>query len=58
MHNSVRQRWLAGDPYIRSSMEEVANLASEGHRVLLEKNYTELVSLINHNFDLRRYAMF
>ncbi|KAG6506179.1 hypothetical protein ZIOFF_031497 [Zingiber officinale] len=54
VHNSVRQRWLNGDPCIRSSMEEVANLALEGHRVLLEKNYTELVSLINRNFDLRR----
>lgn len=56
MHSSVRQRWLDGDPFIRSSMEEVANLALEGRRVLLEKDYTQLTSLMNHNFDLRRYV--
>ncbi|XP_074556095.1 glucuronokinase 1-like [Curcuma longa] len=54
VHSYVRQRWLDGDPFIRSSMEEVANLALEGRRVLLEKDYTQLTSLINRNFDLRR----
>lgn len=55
MHSNVRQRWLAGDKFIISSMEEVANLAVEGRRVLLEKKYTELAALMNRNFDLRRY---
>lgn len=35
-------------------MNEVANLAVEGRRALLEKDYAKLASLMNHNFDLRR----
>nr|CAD1817590.1 unnamed protein product [Ananas comosus var. bracteatus] len=54
VHSSVRQRWLDGDEFIISKMKEVAELALEGHKALLEKNYTELVNLMNHNFDLRR----
>lgn len=54
VHSSVRQRWLNGDNFIISSMEEVSNLALEGQKALLEKNYTKFASLMNRNFDLRR----
>ncbi|KMT08071.1 hypothetical protein BVRB_6g143960 [Beta vulgaris subsp. vulgaris] len=54
VHSTVRQRWLDGDEFIRSTMIEVANLAVEGRRALLEKDYAKLASLMNHNFDLRR----
>ncbi|XP_057251583.1 glucuronokinase 1 isoform X2 [Beta vulgaris subsp. vulgaris] len=54
VHSTVRQRWLNGDEFIRSTMNEVANLAVEGRRALLEKDYAKLASLMNHNFDLRR----
>ncbi|EMS60120.1 putative glucuronokinase 2 [Triticum urartu] len=54
VHSSVRQRWLDGDEFIISSMKEVAQLAYDGHNVLLQKNYTELARLMNKNFDLRR----
>ncbi|VAI54144.1 probable glucuronokinase 2 [Triticum dicoccoides] len=54
VHSSVRQRWLDGDEFIISSMKEVAQLAYDGHNVLLQKNYTELARLMNRNFDLRR----
>ncbi|KAM7509866.1 hypothetical protein LguiB_008741 [Lonicera macranthoides] len=57
VHSTVRQRWLAGDEFIISTMEEVANIALEGKTALTEKDYTKLATLINHNFDLRR-AMF
>ncbi|XP_057491151.1 glucuronokinase 1-like [Actinidia eriantha] len=57
VHSSVRQRWLDGDKFIISSMEEVANLPLEGRAALLEKNYTKFADLMNCNFDLRR-AMF
>ncbi|PKA63166.1 Glucuronokinase 1 [Apostasia shenzhenica] len=57
VHSTVRQRWLAGDEFIISSMEKVANIARDGKKALTEKNYTELANLMNHNFDLRR-AMF
>lgn len=55
VHSTVRQRWLNGDKFIISSMEEVANIALEGRTALLEKDYTKLASLMNRNFDLRRY---
>ncbi|XP_076922024.1 glucuronokinase 1-like [Bidens hawaiensis] len=54
MHSAVRQRWLDGDKFIISSMEEVANLAFEGKTALLEKDYAKLATLMNQNFDLRR----
>ncbi|KAK9052393.1 hypothetical protein SSX86_029022 [Deinandra increscens subsp. villosa] len=54
VHSAVRQRWLDGDTFIISSMEEVASLALEGKRALLEKDYAKLATLMNQNFDLRR----
>ncbi|XP_052196657.1 glucuronokinase 1-like [Diospyros lotus] len=57
VHSTVRQRWLDGDKFTTSSMEEVANLPLEGRTALLEKNYTKFAELMNRNFDLRR-AMF
>lgn len=54
VHSTVRQRWLDGDQFIRSSMDEVASLAVEGKKALLEKDYSKLADLMNRNFDLRR----
>lgn len=54
VHSTVRQRWVNGDEFIISSMQEVANLAKEGRIALLEKDYSKLAKLMNHNFDLRR----
>lgn len=54
VHSSVRKRWLDGDQFIISSMEEVAKTALEGRTALLENNYSELANLMNRNFDLRR----
>ncbi|KAJ0667800.1 putative glucuronokinase [Helianthus annuus] len=54
VHSAVRQRWLDGDEFIVSSMEEVANLALEGKTALLEKDYAKLATLMNRNFNLRR----
>lgn len=54
IHSTVRQRWLDGDEFIITSMEEVANIPLEGYTALLEKDNSKLASLMNHNFDLRR----
>ncbi|KAD3641119.1 hypothetical protein R6Q59_003747 [Mikania micrantha] len=54
VHSAVRQRWLDGDKFIISSMEEVANLALHGRTALLEKDNAKLAVLMNQNFDLRR----
>ncbi|BAU00940.1 hypothetical protein LR48_Vigan10g285100 [Vigna angularis] len=54
VHSKVRERWLDGDEFIVSSMEEVANIAEEGKTVLEEKDYPKFATLMNRNFDLRR----
>ncbi|KAL2528943.1 Glucuronokinase 1 [Forsythia ovata] len=54
VHSTVRQRWLDGDKFIISSMEEVAKIALVGQKALLDKDYAKFASLMNHNFDLRR----
>lgn len=54
IHSTVRQRWLNGDKFIISSMEEVADIALEGQKALIAKDYAKLASLMNRNFDLRR----
>ncbi|GJN31658.1 hypothetical protein PR202_gb20080 [Eleusine coracana subsp. coracana] len=54
VHSTVKQRWLNGEEFIISSMKEVAQLALDGHKALLQKNYSELARLMNRNFDLRR----
>lgn len=54
VHSSVRKRWLDGDKFIIESMEEVAKIAFNGKNALLEKRYSDLVQLMNQNFDLRR----
>ncbi|KAH6758547.1 glucuronokinase G [Perilla frutescens var. frutescens] len=54
VHSTVRQRWLNGDKFIISSMEEVADIALEGQTALIAKDYAKLATLMNRNFDLRR----
>lgn len=54
VHSTVRQRWLNGDEFIISTMKEVANVAEEGRKALLDKDYSKLKTLMNGNFDLRR----
>ncbi|KAL0381764.1 UNVERIFIED_CONTAM: Glucuronokinase [Sesamum angustifolium] len=54
VHSTVRQRWLNGDQFIISTMEEVANIALEGRTALIEKDYAKLATLMNRNFDLRQ----
>lgn len=54
VHSSVRQKWLDGDKFIVSKMEEVSLIASKCHKALLENDSTEIANLMNQNFDLRR----
>ncbi|KAG9453733.1 hypothetical protein H6P81_006637 [Aristolochia fimbriata] len=54
VHNTIRKRWLDGDKFIRSSIEEVAEIALEGRSVLLKRDYSKLALLMNQNFDIRR----
>lgn len=54
VHSTVRKRWLDGDKFIISSMEEVAKIALHGRKALEERNMSELAKLMDYNFDLRR----
>lgn len=52
-HNSVRERWRAGDPVVVAAMREWASYAEQGRAALLARDYATLDRLINANFDLR-----
>ncbi|KAI0501968.1 hypothetical protein KFK09_016913 [Dendrobium nobile] len=54
VHSTVRRRWLDGDKFIISSMEEVAKIALDGREALTKRNHSELAKLMDSNFDLRR----
>ncbi|CAH1417924.1 unnamed protein product [Lactuca virosa] len=45
VHSTVRQRWLDGDKFIISSMEEAANLALDGKQLYLKKIILNLLPL-------------
>ncbi|CAA3021645.1 glucuronokinase 1-like [Olea europaea subsp. europaea] len=51
---TVRQRGLDGDKFIISSMEEVAKIASQGQKALLDEDHAKFASLMNRNLELRR----
>jgi glucuronokinase len=52
-HNSVRERWRAGDPEVVEAMRTWAGYAEQGRDALTRRDYTTLDTLINANFDLR-----
>ncbi len=52
-HNSVRERWRAGDPLIVESMRKWGQYAEDGRQALMERDYATFGKLINANFDLR-----
>ncbi|MBL6721481.1 MAG: hypothetical protein ISQ08_08710 [Planctomycetes bacterium] len=53
-HQGVRERWLAGDPEVRTAMERAAALAREGARALEGRDTERLADLVDANFELRR----
>jgi len=52
-HNSVRERWRAGEPAVVEAMKTWAGYAAEGREALLHRDYDTLGRLIDRNFDLR-----
>jgi glucuronokinase len=53
VHESIWERFQAGDPAIHSVVEELAELADQGRRALLARDLGHLRRLIDRNFDLR-----
>lgn len=55
VHSDVRKKWLLGDKRIRELMADVAQVAEKGRASLLDRDYVSLATLMDRNFDLRRY---
>lgn len=52
-HNSVRERWRAGDPEVIGAMRRWAEIARLGRDALLSGDVAALHRLVDENFDLR-----
>lgn len=53
-HQSVRSRWLAGDPEVREAMRVFPTLADAGLECLQRGDADGFRRLVDRNFDLRR----
>ncbi|HEX3008832.1 MAG TPA: hypothetical protein VHO90_14585 [Bacteroidales bacterium] len=51
--NNLKERYLAGDKLTVDTLAELASLAEEGKKVIQNRDYVSLHSMINRNFDLR-----
>jgi glucuronokinase len=51
--NDVKARFLEGEPLVVDTLAEIARVAEEGKKALLERDYHLLGQLIDKNFDLR-----
>jgi len=52
-HGNLRERWNRGDPEVVEAMKTWACYAERGRTCLIQRNYAELDTLIDANFDLR-----
>lgn len=52
VHSSPRERWLAGDPQVRRNYARIAELAIQGKRRLLNRDWARLGALMNENHQL------
>lgn len=51
--NDVKARFEKGDSLVIDTLEEIAEVATEGKKAILGGNFAKLSKLINKNFDLR-----
>ena len=54
VHGNLRERWEQGDREVRKVMAELADLAAQARKALLEGRKDELGPIMDRNFDLRR----
>jgi len=52
-HSPVRERWLAGETKVITTMEEIAELAREARDLILAGRGAEIGPLLDRNFELR-----
>jgi glucuronokinase len=53
-HNDIRGRFDRGEPKVIMALNHCAELAAQGRKALLCRDYEELGRLMNENFDTRR----
>jgi len=53
-HADLRRRFEAGDPDVRSAIDEIADLATRGRGCLLEGDHAMLRELVDRNLEARR----
>lgn len=53
IHQTVRERWLEGDPEVRAAMEDFAAYAEEARKLLLAGRGREIGPLMDRNFERR-----
>jgi glucuronokinase len=53
VHSNLRELYDKGDPLVRNTLNEIAQVAEDGLTALKNKDYTSLNLLMNKNFDLR-----
>lgn len=51
--NNIREKYDKGDSLVIDTLAELAAVAEHGHKAILDKDYSKLNTLIDHNFDLR-----
>lgn len=51
--SDIRTRYNQGETHVINTLKQIADLASEGKKAILEKNYDALHEIMNKNFDLR-----
>jgi len=52
-HRPLRERWLEGDPAVIKAYREIENLAREGKKALINKNWNVLANLMNMNHEIQ-----
>lgn len=51
--NNIREKYDKGDSLVIDTLAELASLAEQGHKAVLDRDYVKLNKLIDYNFDLR-----
>jgi glucuronokinase len=55
--NTIKQRYDAGDEFVISTLDRIAELAELGKKAILQKDYKSLNEYLNENFDQRNKIM-
>jgi galactokinase/mevalonate kinase-like predicted kinase len=52
-HTPLRERWLEKEPAVVNGYKEIMNIAREGKRAILDKNWDELAYQMNKNHEIQ-----